>query len=215
MVFRRRDRRGPLRALAEFFWPRGGWRRAVGYMLHRMSRLPDTPERICIGIACGIFVSFLPTFGVQFILAAMIAWVLRGNILAAVLATFYENPVTFPFIAVTSMELGGWLLGSSAEITVSQVMGAIGRASSELWHNLLAPFTGDNVQWGRLQGFFRRVFLPYLLGGAILGLLFAIAGYYAHLPILRAHQRRRQAKLQARFETARQRERETRERDEP
>ena len=38
-------------------------------------------------------------------------WVLRGNILASLLATFIGNPVTFPIIATVSVELGTWMLG--------------------------------------------------------------------------------------------------------
>lgn len=207
MVFKRRTRRGWLRAAAEFFWPRGGWRRAASYVMHRLRRLPDTPHRICVGIAAGAFVSFWPIFGLHFIMAALVSWMFRGNILAALLGTFFGNPITFPIIAVSSMELGSWLLGNESVLSFSQVMAAIGRASSELMHNLAAPFTGDNVHWGRLGVFFWRVFLPYSLGGTILGILCAIALYFLSLPVVNAYQRRRMTKLKERFEAARARER--------
>lgn len=215
VVFKRRNKRGWLRTAGEFFWPRGGWRRATSYVMHRLRRLPDTPERICIGIAAGAFVSFLPMFGFHFLLAALCAWLLRGNILAALLGTFFGNPITFPIIAVASMELGTWLLGNDVTMSFSQVMGAIGRASSELMHNLFAPFTGDSVHWGRLGVFFRRVFLPYSLGGTILGIPCSIALYYLFLPLVRAYQRRRLAKLKERFEAARARDRTRLETDPP
>ncbi len=117
MIFKRRNPRTTLRIVAEFIWPRGGWRRAATYVLHRMRRLPDTPERICIGIAAGSFVSFLPLYGLHFLSAALVAWVLRGNILAALLGTFYGNPVTFPIMAVSALELGHWLLGNGTMVT--------------------------------------------------------------------------------------------------
>ena len=73
MVFKRRNPKGLFKTIAEFFWPRGGWRRAATYILHRMRRLPDTPERTCIGIAAGSFVSFLPLYGLHFLSAALVA----------------------------------------------------------------------------------------------------------------------------------------------
>ncbi|PID35058.1 MAG: hypothetical protein CR964_01765, partial [Rhodobacterales bacterium] len=36
----KRNPRSYLRIIAEFFYPRGGWYRAAGYVLHRLRRLP-------------------------------------------------------------------------------------------------------------------------------------------------------------------------------
>ena len=207
VIFKRRIPRGWLRSLAELFWPRGGWRRATSYVVHRLRRLPDTPHRICVGIAAGAFVSFLPIYGFHFLSAALVAWLLRGNIVAALLGTFFGNPITFPLIAIGAMELGTWLLGGDMTLEFGEVMGAIGRASSELMHNLAAPFTGQAMHWARLGDFFWRVFLPYSLGGAILGVPCSIALYYLFLPAVHAYQRRRMAKLRERFEAARARDR--------
>ncbi|MFN3954451.1 MAG: DUF2062 domain-containing protein [Pararhodobacter sp.] len=207
-MFKRRTRKGFLRSLAEFFYPRGGWRRSSSYVMHRLRRLPDTPERICIGIAAGSFVSFLPLYGLHFLLAALLAWLLRGNVLAALLGTFFGNPITFPIIAVSSLELGNWLLGNPGSMGFSEVMGAIGRATSELTFNMLSLFNQDTAHWGRLQVFLWRVFLPFMLGGTILGIPCSIAMYYLCLPLVQAYQRRRYNKLKKRFETARQMQRE-------
>lgn len=207
MILKRRTPRPLLRSIAEFFWPRGGWRRAATYVLHRMRRLPDSPERICIGIAAGVYVSFLPIYGLHFVAAALVAWVFRGNILAALLGTFYGNPLTFPLMAAGSLELGGWLMGTEVRMSVARVMGAIGRAADELWANLLAVFTGEVAHWTRLGRFFEDVYLPYLVGGLLLGLPFALLTYLVHLPLVRAYQRSRQKRLKARFEAARERQR--------
>lgn len=206
MILKRRNPRTWLRSIAEFFWPRGGWVRATTYILHRMRRLPDSPERICIGIAAGAFVSFLPLYGLHFLSAAIVAWVLRGNILAALLGTFYGNPITFPIMAVTALELGHWLLGSASSMSFGQVMGAVGHASGELTHNLWAVVSHERVHWDRLGDFFHGVFLPYLLGGTIIGAPSAVVLYFLHLPLVRAYQKRRKKRLQMNFEAARRRQ---------
>ena len=211
MVFKRRSRKSSLRAVAEFFYPRGGWRRSTAYVLHRLRRLPDTPHRICIGIAAGSFVSFLPLWGLHFLLAALLAWLLRGNILAALLGTFFGNPITFPIIAVASLELGSWLIGGEGSMKFPQVMAAMGYATSELTANFWALITGAPLEWERSTLFLWRVFLPFVLGGTILGIPTAAAMYYLCLPLVSAYQRRRLNRLRARLDTARriQRERET------
>ena len=110
-MFRRRERRGPLRIIAAAFYPPGGWRRALSYIAHRLRRLPDTPGRIARGAAAGVFVTFTPFFGLHFLAAAVVAWLVRGNIIAALLGTFVGNPFTFPIIAASAIELGAMILG--------------------------------------------------------------------------------------------------------
>jgi uncharacterized protein len=211
VVFKRRTRQSLPRRLIEAFFPRGGWARATSYIMHRLRRLPDTPHRICVGIAAGTFVSFLPLWGFHFLLAALFAWMFRGNILAALLGTFFGNPVTFPLIAVGSLELGNWLMGNHGSMKFVEVMMATGNATSELTSNLWGWLIGEKVYWGRLQLFLGRVFFPFMLGGTILGIPCSVAMYYLCLPLVRAYQRSRYQKLKKRFDAARalQRERET------
>ena len=112
MVFKRRNPKPFLRAVWEFFWPRGGWARAFHYVKHRVRRLPDRPERIARGIWAGVFTTFTPFYGMHFVTAALIAYLMRGNILAAMMATFFGNPLTYVPIGVIALQTGHWLLGS-------------------------------------------------------------------------------------------------------
>ena len=121
MVFKRRNPRSWLQFLADGFYPKGGWSRAVSYVVHRLRRLPDAPHKIARGIAVGVFVSFTPFFGFHFVFAAVFAFLLQGNILASLLATFVGNPLTFPIIATVSLELGNWMLGTPGGIPLPQV----------------------------------------------------------------------------------------------
>ncbi len=199
MVFKRRNKRSWLRIFAEALWPKGGWNRAAIYMKHRLRRLPDVPHRIARGIFAGIFVSFSPLFGLHFTAAALLAWIMRGNILAALMATFVGNPITFPFIAAFGVELGNWLLGHPGVMSPLEIFSDFGQAGAEFWYNITSLFTGEVVHWDRLHRFFFRVYLPYLVGGILPGLVGAIAGYYISLPIIIAYQNRRKKKLRDRL----------------
>ncbi len=189
--------------LVEQFWPKGGWSRAFYYVGHRLRRLPDPPHRIARGIAAGVFTSFTPFFGFHFIISAVLAFVMQGNILAALMATFVGNPLTFPFIAAISLELGQWMLGRQDTVPLHRVFNAFGQASQELWHNAIAIITGAPTHWDQLARFGHDVFVPYLVGGIIPGVIFGVAFYMLALPAVKAYQGRRVKKLRERYEKRR------------
>lgn len=200
MVFKRRTPRSYLQALGEFFYPKGGWFRASQYVVHRLRRLPDPAHKISRGIAAGVFVSFTPLFGFHFFTAAIIAWLMRGNILAAILGTFAGNPITFPIIATASVELGNWMLGYTHDaLPHTSVASAFSYASLEIWSNIKAIFTPDPVGWHRLNDFFDHVFLPYLVGGIVPGVFAGLAAYFASRPLITAYQKSRIRRLKKNF----------------
>ena len=111
MVFKRRDNRSVWAWLREMVYPRGGFGRAIRYVMHRMRRLPDSPHRVARGVFAGCLIGFLPLPGLQFLGAWGAARLIRGNVLAALLGTFNSNPITTPFFAVGAISLGHWMLG--------------------------------------------------------------------------------------------------------
>lgn len=95
-------------------WPRRGWRRASRYIGHRIRRLPGTPYRIAAGFASGAAISFTPFIGFHFAGAALIALLLRANVVASAIGTVIGNPWTFPFIWAWTHAFGQWLLGAES-----------------------------------------------------------------------------------------------------
>ena len=204
MVFKRRKQRTYVEVLSESFYPRGGWRRALQYIVYRLRRLPDPAHKISRGIAAGVFTSFTPLFGMHFLISAALALAMRGNIVAALLATFFGNPLTFPLIAAVSMELGSWMLGHHG-LPLPLVLSSFSDASLDLWRNFLAIFTAEQANWQGLGVFWRRVFLPYLVGGLVPGVLCGVAAYYLANPLIAAYQKARVARLKKRFAKKRER----------
>lgn len=176
--------------------------RAFHYVKHRLHRLPDPPHRIARGIFSGILVSFTPFFGLHFLFAALVAMVLRGNILASILATFFGNPITFVPIGALALNTGHFLLGKSGLSSVDVQRSLGGKfvdAGEDLWHNLRAIFTSETSDWSHLSVFFNDIFLPYLVGGIIPGVIFGLLGYYLSLPLIIAYQNRRKGVLKAKL----------------
>jgi len=135
--------------LWQLIWPRLGWRRASTYYGHRVRRLRGSPYKVAAGFACGAAVSFTPLIGFHFALAALIAWLIGGNVIASAIGTAIGNPWTFPVIWLASYRLGAWLLGF--EHLVPEVAP----------EGMSISYIFDNPE---------AVFLPMMTGGTLLAL---------------------------------------------
>lgn len=179
MIFKRREKRGFWDRIGDLLSPKKGWRRGFVYIGRRVQRLPDTPHRIALGFACGALASFSPFFTLHALVAVILAWVVRGNIIAAAFGTIVGNPVSFPFIAAASLKTGNWLLGRSDGTET------------------LDKLSFDYV-WSQPLEFLEMIFTPYLIGGIAPGLLCAAAFYFLLRPIVARFQERRRAILSER-----------------
>jgi len=172
------------------------------YVKHRLHRLPDSPEKIARGIFAGVFTTFTPFFGMHFVVAGTLAIIMRGNILAALLGTFFGNPLTYVPIGVISMKTGYFLLGRGPEDDHEVHRSLAGKflaAGDNLKDNLFAIFTGQDVEWHELHAFYDEVFFPYMIGGVIPGIVAGIVAYYVSVPLIRAYQHRRKGALKAKL----------------
>ncbi|MFV0512235.1 MAG: DUF2062 domain-containing protein [Jhaorihella sp.] len=200
MVFKRRDPRTWPQAIWEFLYPRGGWTRAFHYVKHRIRRLPDTPERISRGIWAGVFTTFTPFYGLHFLIAFLIARLMRGNILAALMATFFGNPLTYVPIGVAALKTGHFLLGTHFdEVAHRSFAGKFVDAGADLKNNLLALVMDREADWNGLLRFYDEVFFPYLIGGLIPGAICASIAYFLSVSVIRAYQNRRRKRIKAKF----------------
>lgn len=178
-MFRSTRNVGTARRVADFVWPRIGFRRALTCQMLRLYRLKACPHRISLGFAAGAFASFLPLVGFHFLLAAALAFVIRGNLIASAVGTVVGNPITFPMIWFATYKVGAALMGQPP----TQNSDGIVRPAE-------AQF-GFNAE--SLSGFwqtFGETFWPMVVGALPLGLLCASACYLIVYSSLRGVQRR-------------------------
>jgi len=201
LVFRRRDRRSFLRTIGDLLYPRGGWTRAFQYVKHRVRRLPDSPERIARGIWAGVFASCTPFYTMHFLVAFLVARLMRGNVLAALMATFFGNPLTYLPIVFFAMKTGHFMLGTEFdEDTHRSILGKFKDASEDLTNNFFSLFSDTQADWQGLSVFYDEVFLPYMIGGLICGTIAGTVCYYLSVPVIRVYKKRRRAKIKAKFD---------------
>lgn len=178
-------RRRPLtlrQRLRGMIWPRSGFRRMGLYFWHRVQRLPGSPHQIALGFSMGAGISTTPLLGFHVGIAALLTFLLRGNIVAAIIGTAVANPWTLPFFWASSYEIGMRLLGRPA--------GA-------------PPSTGFSLHdlWERLQ----TLLLPMLVGSLPLVIVAGLLGYgivyFAIRSVRRARAERIRQKRAARLAT--------------
>ncbi|NNF79700.1 MAG: DUF2062 domain-containing protein [Rhizobiales bacterium] len=186
MLFKRRDKAPWQARFRAWCWPDRGWKRAWTYVWHRVTRLAGTPHAVAIGCAAGVLASFTPFIGLHFILAALLAAAVGGNVLASALGTFFGNPLSFPFIWLSTYNLGGFLLGreQKSEINISLPEG--------FWTRVL---TEPGLALDQFWDIVGPVLVPMLIGGLPLGLMFAIIAYFPVRTAVETFQERRRDRL--------------------
>jgi len=167
-----------------FFWPRGGWRRQSTYVAHRLKRLPGSPNRIASGFACGVAASFTPFIGFHFVLAVLLATLLRGNYIASAVGTVAGNPWTFPFIWIWTYKAGRWVLGTPASMRLPDSF-AISTMFDHPW----------DVLW------------PMTVGGTLTGILAWFVAFFPIRAIVLKYQWRRRVRLLRKARRRRRKER--------
>ncbi len=199
MIFKRRTPVTIWRRIKDLFYPRKGWQRGIEYLALRMRRLPDTPHRIALGVAFGVWVCFTPFYGLHMLLAAFMAWAFKANLLSSVAATFLGTPVTFPFIAAICMKVGRRVMGiGRGGDDIKAVMNAFWETGASLWKSFKGLFgfgPGGHVD---LYKFWSEIFVPYMIGGLIIGTTLALMAYCIAKPSVAAFQKSRRNKLKAR-----------------
>lgn len=126
--------------------------------------LPGTPHEVSLGVAVGMFVAVTPTPGFQMVLAAALAGVMRCSARAAMIMTFFSNPLTGAPLNVAAYLLGKPFFPASPALTPGELSAAFVEASTS--------FTG-------MLTLGERLLLPLLVGSIVLGLLLAPIGYAA------------------------------------
>ena len=89
------------------------WNRYSKKILVRLKQLKGSPYSVAAGFACGVAISFTPFIGFHLILAAITAWIIRGNIISSAIGTLIGNPWTFPFIWLAVLSTGNFVLGNN------------------------------------------------------------------------------------------------------
>jgi hypothetical protein len=158
--------------------------RTAKYYYLKFLRLQGDPHSLALGVAIGLFVGTTPTIPLHSALIIILAWILRGNILAALIAaTAISNPLTWLPQYYLCWRLGSWLL--PGRLSWERIQGLLGLFASD------ASFSQNLALLGQLG---LEAVAVMLVGGVLLAIPFTCAGYLLSFKFFRALRKKRQEK---------------------
>ena len=169
-MFRRRKPLSVFDQLRAVLWPARGFSRLFSYLIQRTIRLPGTPVSIASGFASGVAASFTPFIGLHFLIGGALAMLLRGNVLASAIGTFFGNPWTFIPIWLADYKVGLGVLhamgyGENLRVLTIDELGGI--LSGVLQFMSLSGTVSSSELFVKVE----HVLLPMLIGGVVLGII--------------------------------------------
>lgn len=153
----------------------------------RLIKIRGHPREIALGFALGIFIGFSPTVGFQMAIAIFFAALFKWNKVSSAVGVWISNPLTIPFIYGLTYLVGAKIMGIrnanhlSGHLNELAIQSLLSKAPEIIW--------------------------ALIIGGVIVGLPFAIAGYYFCYSAVQRYQEDIKRKLaQQKEKLARQRE---------
>jgi uncharacterized protein (DUF2062 family) len=149
----------------------------ISQFFKRLFMLNDTPERLSLSFALGVFLAFSPLIGLHTFLGIAFSFIFGLNRVALLLGVFINNPWTLVPIYTAGVFLGGTLVGFPNYSALPSMQ----------WH---AFFTGNFwvqlfSQWSLIK--------PLVLGSSILAAVASIFSYVLALYLIknyRAHHKK-------------------------
>ena len=134
----------------------------------RFLKIRGHPREIALGMALGLFIGMTPVMGLHMIIAVPLAALFKWSKISAGIGVWITNAVTAPFIYYITWLVGARLIGIEKPSGMDPGQGLTG-----LYKMLLkAP----------------EIFWAMTIGGIVLGIPLAVAGYYVSYSVLHKYQ---------------------------
>ena len=124
--------------------------------LREVLSVNDSPRKIAISFAIGIFIGMSPILGLHTVLGLAAAWAFRLNKFVTIVGVYVTNPWTIVPIYTFATWFGAKLMGIKDIIPDIQ------------WNNLTFSYLVNEM---------KPLLLPFVLGNTVIGLLSAVIGY--------------------------------------
>ncbi len=119
-------------------------------------QLNDTPHRLALAFAVGVFIAFSPAIGLHLLSCFIVAWAFRLSKLVLITATFINNPWTIVPLYGFCIWFGGKLMGR--ELAMPRIA----------WNELTLSSAYVVIQ---------PYFWPFVVGTLVVGGLAALMAY--------------------------------------
>lgn len=163
------------------------WRITRDFCVYKVLHADDPPHRLALGIAIGIFVTFLPLIGIQMVVSVFLAWLCRANKVVGVPLVWISNPFTMVPIYYPCYLIGCQLLGRSSD------------EWQEVYPNFIEILTAADSTWGEIFNFCWTNLLdfvaPLSVGSLMVASVLGVLTYYLSLYAIRSYRLKRWGQL--------------------
>ena len=140
------------------------WLRYWKYYKLKILRLKENPQKIARGFAAGVFAGCLPLMGLQFIVSFLLAILIRGNKLTALMGTWISNPFTYVPLFLLNFKVGKLIINL-------------------LIHDYTVEFSFDSGQ--KFTDLGQEIMIAISLGSIIVALCSSLIAYQVILFLLK------------------------------
>lgn len=158
------------------------------FVIYRILRVDDTPHRIALGVAVGVWVTFTPTIGIQTLLCVAICQLLRANKVVGLPFIWISNPATLVPIYYPSYVLGSLMLGRRPKDGWAAITSVLQQEHGGWMDEMRAGYTA-----------IAPIFAELCLGSVVVATAMGIGSYFAARKLVIAYRARRSRRARARW----------------
>jgi hypothetical protein len=147
-------------------------------LVHHILHIDDTPHRLALGAALGLFLAWTPTIGLQMLLVVILAPALRANVVVGSPVVWISNPVTMGPIYLWNYWVGRQFLSifhDRPEASTAELKEMLSNLISE--GNLFNLIQNPDF-WHTMIDLLWRFGLDLWVGSLLIGVPIALAGYF-------------------------------------
>ena len=167
---------------------RRGWQKLRDWFVHLL-HLDESPHRIALGAAIGVFVAFTPTIGVQMLLIFFLTSLFRANAAAGVPMAWLTNPATMVPVYWFNLWVGIKIVGGTQSML-------------DRFESAVAAIVSRDLTWWQLVkewwDLVMSVAWPLWVGSVVVSLVLAALTYGLMYYLITVYRRAHQHHLAAR-----------------
>lgn len=137
--------------------------------LKLMLSLDYSPKKTALASALGILVGISPYIGLQTYIALALSTIFKLPVYPLIAGVYLTNPITIPIIFALTTKFGFWMLGREFNI----------------------DFAWDDVTITSLLEAGKAIFIPFMLGTHMTGIILSIPTYFIVYYIMKYSRRKK------------------------
>jgi len=157
------------------------------YLEYKVLHIDDSPHKIALGLALGLFIGWMPLVGLHILLAIVFSMLFRANKFAALVSIWVSNIFTFFIIYYPAYLLGRFIVhifSPNSTTSRRQVTEALNKLLSP--GNMITSFLTKDY-WRHFWALSKTIGPELWIGCMIIGAVLAVCSYFGCIKLIKSH----------------------------